>query len=322
MDNLLNEIKEIENSKIQYEKESQDYFEYRKGKTPVLISSPHGARHKRKGVWKEEDEYTSSIAMKLAERTGAHVIFVKNATSEDPNHVEENRYKEKIEEVVNKYRIKFLLDFHGADKSQDFRISVGIIDDNIERCSCPTFKEIIQKAFSGFQEEIFNVCGYSAKHPGRITNFARNKLGIEAAQFEINGKYRIIARRAESSKAKEGKEPTYKAKEEDVLEFIRIMERLIKDLNRKISEEFIFTVYPERLKTVVHLLNQKKAEVDSYMEAYIFRPYGIDIKNCLLDKNLIDTKKLMDFSFSTRQGGQPRAAIESYEKEKKALFEN
>lgn len=80
------------------------------------------------------------------------------------------------------------------------------------------------------------------------------------------------------------------------------------------------TTNPERLKSVVHLLSQKKIEIDSYMEAYIFRPNGIDIRSCLLNKNLIDVKKLMDFSFTTRQGGQQKSAIENYEKEKKRVL--
>jgi len=60
--------------------------------------------------------------------------------------------------------------------------------------------------------------------------------------------------------------------------------------------------------------------MDSYIDAYAFRPYGIDIKNCLRSGNLVDAKKLMDFSFNTRQGGQQRAAIKNYEKEKRKVL--
>lgn len=67
MGRLLEEIKEIENTRIHYDKEDKEYFEFRKGKIPILISAPHGARHWRDNNWKEEDEYTSSIAIKLAE---------------------------------------------------------------------------------------------------------------------------------------------------------------------------------------------------------------------------------------------------------------
>lgn len=235
MDNLLEEIKEIESKKIHYDKESKDYFEFNDGKIPILISAPHGVRHLRNESWKEEDEYTSSIAIKLAERTGAYVIYVKNATREDPNYTEENRYKEAIKEIVRRNGIKFILDLHGANKNRKFKVSVGIIENDAKRCTCPTFRESIQKAFYGFQENIFNLNGLTASSRGTITSHAKNKLGIEAAQFEINGKYRIIARKQESSKAKNGEEPHYSAKKKDVLKLINVMEKTINEINRRIT---------------------------------------------------------------------------------------
>ena len=38
------------------------------------------------------------------------------------------------------------------------------------------------------------------------------------------------------------------------------------------------TTNPEKLKKVVKLLSEKKLGIDSYFEAYIFKPYNIDIK--------------------------------------------
>ena len=81
------------------------------------------------------------------------------------------------------------------------------------------------------------------------------------------------------------------------------------------------TAKPERLTNVVRLLRQKQEEIDSYMEAYIFRPYDIDIKNCILSQSMADMKKLMDFSFHTRQRGQQKSAVEKYQKEEKEILE-
>ena len=58
---------------------------------------------------------------------------------------------------------------------------------------------------------LLNLGGFSAGDPIRITYFARHVCGIEAAQFETNGKYRIIERKPDSSVAIEGTEPGYKA---------------------------------------------------------------------------------------------------------------
>ena len=87
MDRLLSRIRDFEDKSIQYNLEDPDDYEYRTGRLPILISAPHGARHWRNNKWKQEDEYTSSLAVILAERTESHVIFVKNATREDPNHL-------------------------------------------------------------------------------------------------------------------------------------------------------------------------------------------------------------------------------------------
>jgi len=80
------------------------------------------------------------------------------------------------------------------------------------------------------------------------------------------------------------------------------------------------TTNPERLITVVKLLGRKKAEIDSYFDAFAFRPYGIDIGNCLINLNFDDAKKLLDFSFTTRQRGQNKSVIENYGNEKEDII--
>jgi hypothetical protein len=231
MEKTLKEIKKIEFEKIDYQKESSDYFDINLGKIPILISAPHGAKHLRYGKWKEEDEYTASIAIKLAKLTDAHVIYVKNATKEDPNYDLKSEYKEAIEKAVKNHGIKFIADLHGARNDRDFKVSVGIINDDKNSCSCPTYKEIIQKSFEPFQKDIFNLGGLNTSTEGTITYFAKNSLQIEAAQFEINGKYRIIERKPDSSKAIAGTEPDFKADKKVVLEMIITLRKMIESIN-------------------------------------------------------------------------------------------
>ena len=57
---------------------------------------------------------------------------------------------------------------------------------------------------------------------------------------------------------------------------------------------------------------EKKPEIDVYFDAYIFRPYNIDIRNVLVLKKMEDAKRLFDFSFDTRQGGQNNKALKAY----------
>ena len=236
MEKLLKDIREIEFTKIQYQKERDDYFEYKKGKIPILISAPHGARHLRDGCWKEEDEYTAGIAIKLAEMTDAHVIYVKNATKEDSNHDLETKFKDKIREIVKKHGIKFIADIHGANSNRPFKVSVGIINDENEKCSCPSFKDTIQETFKNFQKDIFNLCHFSASKSGTITSFAKNILNIEAAQFEINSEFRIVERKPDSSYSKKGMDSEYKADGKNVIELMKHLEEMVLRINQKIQK--------------------------------------------------------------------------------------
>jgi hypothetical protein len=236
MDKLLEEIRKIEFEQIDYQKEDHEYFGVIKGNIPILISAPHGSKHMRNGLWKEEDEYTSSIAIKLGQMTGAHVIYVKNRTTEDSNFDESAKYKDAAKRLIKEERIKFLADIHGAKPSRNFKIDVGVINEkDMDKCSCRELMPVIAKALKDFQTPLFNQ-NFSANHPGTMTFFARNKCGIEAAQFEINARYRIIERKPDSSKAVKGEDPDYKAKEEDVLELFNRMMDMILKIERKIRE--------------------------------------------------------------------------------------
>ena len=225
MNNLLEEIKKIEFSMIKCDEQSADYYRYIGGQIPILISAPHGAKHYRTheggGYWKKEDAYTSSLAIKLGQLTGAHVIYAKYKAVEDPNSDVRSAYKDFLRNVVEEHGIKFVIDLHGACGSQPFKVDVGTVSDTPEESSCPTFKPIIQRAFQGFEEHVFNK-HFAAGGCGTITSFARNDLGIEAAQFEINARYRIVESRSN---------PSFKASEQDVLDMVGRLEQMILDIN-------------------------------------------------------------------------------------------
>lgn len=232
-DQLLEEIRRIEYDEIQYDKESLDYFGFIKGKIPILISAPHGAEHfrRRENRWKGEDEYTASLAIELGKLTGAYVIYVKNKTWEDPNNDPSSKYKKAVAKAVKQYHIKFLMDLHGSDERRPYKVDIGIISNQAGRSSCPTYKKIIQEAFSGFEPKIFNQ-KFCANDACTMTFFAKNELGIQAAQIEINAKYRIVDRKPDSAKAKAGIEPHFKANGKDVLALITRLERMIVGIDR------------------------------------------------------------------------------------------
>ena len=224
----LRHMREIEFALIEYDREAHPYYGYMRGSIPILISAPHGARHFRmsEGRWKKEDAYTSSLALELGRLTGAHVLYLKNKAREDPNNDRGTAYKEFLKKVVEENNIRFVLDLHGADGRRPFKVDVGIMDDAVALCSCPTFRPLVEKTFAGFEPELFNK-DFPAHREGTITSFARNSLGIEAAQVEINARYRIV----------ESKTTGFKANPQRILAMVRRLEKLILEIDRAIAEE-------------------------------------------------------------------------------------
>ncbi len=170
--------------------------------------------------------------------TEAHVIFVKGKTKEDSNYLTMTKYKNAIKKLIHEKGIKFLADIHEAKQNRPYKVNVGIIDKtDMKKCSCPTFKNTIEEAFKEFQTILFNLDSFTAGTPCTVTYFARHECGIEAAQFEINAKYRIIERKPDSSKAVSREEPDFKAGEKDVLEFFKNMEKMILKISHQLRSK-------------------------------------------------------------------------------------
>lgn len=227
MPKIISDLREIEFNQIHYDLENEPYFGFKNGSIPILISAPHGAKHYRaaEGRWRGEDAYTASLAIVLGRLTGAHVLYVKNKTREDPNSDPDSRYKRFLKKVVEENRIKFVLDLHGIKGKRPYKIDIGVMRNEPLLCSCPTYLEIIEKTFKDFEPKVFNQC-FLARGESTITSFAKNRLGIEAAQVEINARYRIV----------ESKTKGFKADPDKVLDLVNRLEKLILAINQKITE--------------------------------------------------------------------------------------
>ncbi len=225
---ILRDMWAIEFGQIDYDMPADPYFAYIKGTIPILVSAPHGAKHCRtkEARWKAEDAYTASLAIELGKLTGAHVLYVKNKAGEDPNNDEGTQYKEFLKKVVKESNIRFVLDLHGSDSHRPYKVDVGIMDNAVTLCSCPTFRHLIKRTFSGFEPRVFNQ-SFSAHGEGTVTYFAKNVLGIEAAQIEINANYRIV----------ESKSTGFKANPRHILDLVERLRSLIMATDKKITED-------------------------------------------------------------------------------------
>ncbi len=139
---VVDEMRRIEFAQINYDDEATPYYGYIKGSIPVLISAPHGAKHYRaaEGAWRKEDAYTASLAIVLGRLTGAHVLYVKNKTTEDPNNDTGTQYKEFLKKIDKgePYQVRPRPPRGGA------RPVEGRYRDN-ERCGGPLFLPHVQK---------------------------------------------------------------------------------------------------------------------------------------------------------------------------------
>ena len=225
---ILRDMRAIEFGQIDHDTPADPYFAYIRGTTPILVSAPHGAKHYRtkEARWKAEDAYTASLAVELGKLTGAHVLYVKNKAGEDPNNDEGTHYKEFLKKVVKENDIRFVLDLHGSDSHRPYKIDVGIMNNVVALCSCPTYRDLIEHTFSGFEPRVFNQ-NFSARGKGTVTYFAKNVLGIEAAQIEINANYRIV----------ESKSTGFKADPRNILDLVTRLRSLIAAINEKIAKD-------------------------------------------------------------------------------------
>ena len=89
------------------------------------------------------------------------------------------------------------------------------------------------RAVRAFQYPLFNLDAFTAGSPETVTSFARHACGIEAAQFEINARYRIVERKPDSTRAMHGDEPHFKAEEANVLALVECLKEMV----LKIKEE-------------------------------------------------------------------------------------
>lgn len=198
LEDLFNQPEEFLNRILDYEKmfsqnsyqgdmEGKDPFKFKKGNNPILISAPHSTEKYREGSIKSADIYTGSIALLLQHFTDSYVIYTTRI-GEDPNYIENGKYKERIKRIVEEHNIQYVLDLHGAANSHPFDVDLGtaggvsLADSEVA---------LIQNEFQS--NDIHTVTEnhtFAARTSGTITNYTYHQLGVPAVQLEINKKYR------------------------------------------------------------------------------------------------------------------------------------
>ncbi len=208
MTDLLKRLVELE-ADIHYKTAPPDdepEFAHDFGRRPIVISAPHGAAHLRSGVLKQEDDYTAALVRMVAEMTGAHALYLRYRSGTDANFHTGVPYKQYLQKIITRYRIRFVLDLHGAAAYRDFGLALGTLYGR----SCPNERPLILSVMKrfGFQEDAswlsrldlddtFSASGIDNQET--ITSFVSQKLHVPAAQIELNAYLRVVRRQPDAT---------------------------------------------------------------------------------------------------------------------------
>ena len=196
MENLKQRIESYNKKFDEYEnkllKEEQT-FEVIEGKIPVLLSAPHSVRQLREGKIKGKDRYTGAITIELAKQTNSFAIYKTYNNQDDASYdIENNEYKEKVLELINKHNIKVFLDIHGAKDTDEFDVDIG----TDEKRNLNGKTQILENLIKNLKEKGITKIGIDKKFKActmhTLTKKIASSTNIACIQIEITRKYRDL----------------------------------------------------------------------------------------------------------------------------------
>ena len=196
MENLKQRIESYNKKFDEYEnkplKEEQT-FEVIEGKIPVLLSAPHSVRQLREGKIKGKDRYTGAITIELAKQTNSFAIYKTYNNQDDASYdIENNEYKEKVLELINKHNIKVFLDIHGAKDTDEFDVDIG----TDEKRNLNGKTQILENLIKNLNEKGITKIGIDKKFKActmhTLTKKIASSTNIACMQIEITRKYRDL----------------------------------------------------------------------------------------------------------------------------------
>ena len=152
----------------------------------ILISAPHGVSQVRLGKFKQAERGTIPLAFEVAKRTNANLIIKTRNDDDDANFFEHSLYRQKLNEIIETQKIRYLIDFHGLAKSRPCDINLGInFGQNISlntRLFDSLVRSLESNGFSVFIDIPF------AAGPKTIAGSSAKKFNIWTIQIEVNSK--------------------------------------------------------------------------------------------------------------------------------------
>lgn len=166
-------------------------FEVIKGKEKIILSAPHSVKHIREKSARPRETKTGIIVRALSKKCNTFGIY-KNSKNcnNDANWDRECEYKRYIKKLVNKEKIKALVDFHGMAAHREQDVCIGINGGKNIYGNHDIVKHIVH-IFNryGFKNVTIDI-PFNAGYEYCVSNYIAKECEIPTFQLEINLKYR------------------------------------------------------------------------------------------------------------------------------------
>ena len=160
------------------------------GKKKILLSAPHSVLHMRENSIRPRETKTGVIVKTLANKCKSFGIYKLKNEFNDANWDKHCNYKTKVKEIVNKEKIKALIDFHGMAVHREQDICIGINNGQ----NIFGYNDIVKEMISIFKKYGFNNVTidepFNAKYEYCVSSYIAKECRIPTFQIEINLKYR------------------------------------------------------------------------------------------------------------------------------------
>ena len=166
-------------------------FKVIKGKEKIILSAPHCVKHIREKSVRPRETKTGTIVRVLSEKYNTYGIYKTKNENDDANWDEKCKYKNCVRKIVNKEKIKTLIDFHGmaAHRKQDICIGIyGGKNTNGDYYIANQMIDIFHKY--GFRNVTIDD-PFNAGYKYCVSNYIARECKIPTYQIEINLKYRL-----------------------------------------------------------------------------------------------------------------------------------
>ena len=176
---------EKEINELELEEFDEDYI-IQKGSVPILFSAPHTMEQIREdGSIKYRETYTKAIALYLNKKCDASCIVKIKDTGLDSNRDNRDEYKTELLRFVKDNNIKLVIDLHGSNRTRDYDIEFGTLNNISADYS------IIKELEESFIENGINNIEYNDPFKGgAITQYICGLKDVDVIQIEINERYR------------------------------------------------------------------------------------------------------------------------------------